>query len=67
VLAAATPGLVRLVPELVSRRDLTLVYRKDVGARTSVRRVIALIAHVMREEADNLLAGNTRRSATPAT
>jgi DNA-binding transcriptional LysR family regulator len=67
LLANTTPGLVRLVPELVSRRDMTLVYRKDVGSRRSVRRVIALITHVVREEADNFLEGNTGRSATPAT
>lgn len=49
-LAEGRPQLVRLFPDLVERREISLVYRPDVGRIARVRRVIEFLDQIIRAD-----------------
>jgi DNA-binding transcriptional LysR family regulator len=53
------PGLERLTPEVISTREISLVYRRELRLVKSVRAVIEFVVDVMRENAARV-AGTPR-------
>jgi DNA-binding transcriptional LysR family regulator len=50
----AEPALVRLTPRVISSRELSLVYRREMRLVAPVRAVIRFVVEVMRENADRV-------------
>ena len=53
-LAAAVPALIRLTPEVLATRNVSLVYRREIRLAEPVRTVIAFVVEITREHADAL-------------
>src|SRR6185369_15122380 len=52
LIAEEEPGLVRLTEDVMSSRQLSVVYRREARATEEVRAVIRLIAEVVGEQMD---------------
>lgn len=60
ILGETEPRLARLTRDVVGRRELSLVYRREVARSSPVRAVIEFVASVMREHAA-LISGEQSR------
>ena len=57
----AEPKLLRLTPELIATRSVSLVYRREAKLSAEVRAVIRFVVEIMREHADRILGAGSAR------
>lgn len=50
----AQPGLNRVTPQILERRTLSLIYRREAKVSTHIRAVIAFVVQVLRANADQI-------------